>query len=74
MLYKRAYLEWLPVFVRSGASLGILVGVLTSYDCGKKEVFFHIVGYASMGVITGLLYPVTVPLSAMYVASRSVKN
>jgi hypothetical protein len=68
--YRRTYYDWVSVFARSGTSIGILVGVLTAYDCGKKEAFFHIVGYASVGLITGLLYPIAIPLSALYVSMK----
>jgi hypothetical protein len=69
--YRRTYYDWLSVFARSGTSIGILVGVLTSYDCAKKEVFFHIIGYASVGLISGILYPIVIPLSALYVAIKN---
>jgi hypothetical protein len=68
--YKHIYFELLPVFVPTTALLGFITGLSQPgqpYFPKPLDLFTSIVGHTSIGIITGIIYPISYPLIGMYV-------
>ena len=72
---KFLYIELLPVFAPMPVFLGFLSGMVVrdSRD-NPLELLFNVIGYTSVGVMTGLMYPVTYPLLGGYVLYKNFKQ
>jgi hypothetical protein len=71
---KSIYVNLLPLFVSSTTLFGLIVGMTaTPYyrDNKAKDSFMNIVGYTGIGIITGLLFPITYPLIGAYVLYKN---
>lgn len=73
--YKAIYMDLLPVFVTSNAMVGVIIGSGTALnrDATTMDTFSNIIGYTSIGIITGMTYPISCPLFAGYVIHKSLK-
>ena len=60
--YIELYNDWLPVFFTASTAVGVLCGLITSVTIDNRSIFPNMIGYASIGVITGITYPVSFPL------------
>ena len=67
------YNEWLPIFFTTTTAIGLLTGLMTCGYCNKKDLFPYIVGNLSIGVITGITYPVSFPFLGAYVLYKNYK-
>jgi hypothetical protein len=65
--YVRLYNDWLPVFVMTSSIVGVFAGVCTATHYQTKEIFPIIMGYSSLGLITGITFPFSFPLLGGYV-------
>jgi len=67
---KSIYVELLPVFVPSTTLFGFIIGLSANAytrDTKPTDSFMNVVGYTSIGILTGLLFPITYPLIGGYV-------
>lgn len=71
--YLQLYNNWLPFFFTASSVVGVFTGLITALNGELKEVFPNIIGYASIGVITGITYPVSIPLFGGYVLYKGRK-
>ena len=65
--YVRLYNDWLPFFVTTSSIVGVLTGLCTATNHHTKEMFPIIMGYSSLGLITGITFPFSFPLLGGYV-------
>jgi hypothetical protein len=68
--FTHIYFELLPVFLPTTALLGFMTGLSYSgqpYLAKPLDLFTSIVGHTSIGIITGVIYPISYPLFGMYV-------
>jgi hypothetical protein len=71
--YKNMYLDFLPFFMLSTTTIGFISGVISCNSYKPNDFFCHMVGYSSVGVITGLSYPISFPLLGCYVLFKNNK-
>jgi len=67
------YAEFLPVFVTATTGIGFLAGLISLGEFKSSNFFTQMVGYTSIGLITGLTYPISCPLIGGYVFYKSQK-
>jgi len=67
---KTMYLEFLPLFVTATTGIGFLSGLI-SCDFKTNNFFTQMVGYTSIGLITGLTYPFSCPFIGGYVLYKN---
>jgi hypothetical protein len=63
--YKELYFAFLPIALPISSIFGVINGI--HYSINQKnpnESFTYMVGYTSLGMITGLAYPITFPILA----------
>ena len=84
---KTFYFKSLPSITVFSSTCGLLTGVYANGINGKKlekenekviSVYTNLVGYTSLGIITGITYPISFPLftywSLKNINSREVKD
>ena len=71
--YKNAYFDFLPFFIVSTTGMGFISGLISTTTCKPNDFFCQIVGYTSIGIITGLSYPISCPLLGCYVLYKNNK-
>ena len=72
---KNIYIDLLPIFVAYSTLLGFMAG-LSSKSGGDKtpfDSFANTIGFTSIGVITGVMFPISYPLLAGYVLYKNSK-
>ena len=68
------YAGILPIFLIPTTITGIMTGITTSLNIKKPLPFFcNIVGFTGIGVITGITYPISVPLLSGYVIYQHIR-
>ena len=72
--YRDMYIDLLPVFVPCTTFLGFLTGVVSTYKLNPLEGFASVIGYTSLGFITGFAFPISYPLLTGYVLYKSQKG
>lgn len=73
---KNIYIELLPVFVPYSTLLGFISGLTYSDGSGRAkpiDFFTNAIGYTSIGLITGIAFPISYPLLAGYVLYKNSK-
>jgi hypothetical protein len=73
---KELYFGYLPIFFIPSSILGMANGLVIGLDGVKKDRFASFcdtIGYTSIGMITGLTYPVSFPLLAGYILLQKRK-
>ena len=65
--YIQFYNDWLPVFVTTSTVVGVFTGLCTATHYRTKDIFPIIMGYSSLGLITGITFPISFPLLGGYV-------
>jgi len=74
----KVYLKILPTMVTFSGISGLLTGIGT-YNCdihninNKKttaNVYTYMIAYISIGIVTGVMYPISFPLCAYYVCKE----
>jgi len=67
---KKVYLKGLPTMVAFSGTTGLLAGFgYYKYDSNEdKKLHFYpyIIGYISIGIVTGIVYPISFPLCTYY--------
>jgi len=54
---------------------GVSAGICSVYDDPKPfNVFTSLIGYTSLGIITGITFPISYPLFTGYVVYKHIKN
>jgi len=73
--YKHIYLELLPVFVPATTLVGFISGLsqLGEKKTNQLDSFSSIIGFTSLGIITGLSFPISYPLLGLYVIFKNNK-
>ena len=74
--YKRVYIDLLEIIVPSTTILGFTTGLCTTIvrrDSKPIDSFADIIGYTTIGLITGFTYPITFPLLGGYVLYKNYK-
>lgn len=75
--YKDLYITMLPLMTIYPTIVGINVGIaLNNRNPADKLInpYANVIGYTSIGIITGLTYPISYPLFASYVLYKNIKN
>jgi len=71
---KHIYIELLPFFVSATSLLGFMTGLTsTKHDNKPIEGFTNIIGYTTIGIITGITYPISYPLLGLYTTYNNIK-
>jgi hypothetical protein len=72
---KFLYVELLPIFAPMPMFLGFLSGMVARDGRDNPiELLFNVIGYTSVGVMTGLMYPISYPLLGGYVLYKNFKQ
>jgi hypothetical protein len=72
--YKELYYVLLPIPLITSSIFGIANGFGYGFDKkDKTEAFIGMVGYTSIGMITGITYPISFPLLAGYTLFQKQK-
>ena len=74
----KIYVNTLPTMITFSGTSGLLTGI-GNYVCDsqnkdypKPEIpnfYTYMIGYTSLGIVTGLIYPISFPLCAYHVCS-----
>ena len=73
--YKYIYFDLLPIVVPSTTVLGILTGMIAHSDPKRPmDGFTNIIGYSTIGIITGFTFPISFPLISAYVLIKNKQN
>jgi uncharacterized membrane protein len=71
-LCKTIYFELLPAVTTTTTMIGVVIGVSNTTGKTKPiENFANIIGYSSLGIMTGLTFPASFPLLGGYVVYKS---
>ena len=65
--FKEIYFAFLPITLTTSSLTGICLGI--GYGREKKEPFESfstMIGFTSIGMITGITYPISFPLLTVY--------
>jgi len=74
--YKNIYITLLPLMCMYSTGLGISAGMsanVTNTDKVPINYFSNMVGYTSIGIITGITYPISYPLFGCYILYKNCK-
>jgi len=72
LICKELYYSFLPIFLPSTTTLGIIAGMTTiDYKAKPIELFLHPIGFTFFGIVTGLTYPVSYPMIGTYVLYKN---
>ena len=73
--YKHIYIELLPIFVPTTTFIGFIGGLVYQQPAVKPlDYFINTIGHTTIGIITGLTYPISYPLIGAYVLCKHVAN
>lgn len=83
--FRKIYLDSLPIVVKFTSSAGLFTGVYANMiiNNNKKEnspyqneitTYSNLIGYTTVGMITGVTYPVSFPLLAYYAFYKNVSK
>jgi hypothetical protein len=71
-MIKKYYIELLPIFAPPTTFVGFITGMYTSiHSTTPLDMFSNWVGYTSIGMLTGVSYPVSFPMLAGYVIYKN---
>jgi hypothetical protein len=67
--YKQLYFSLLPIPLTISSIFGIINGINYGFDnkCNSFDKFSGMVGLTSIGMITGITYPISFPILAGYI-------
>ena len=68
------YTKLLPVMIVPSGCIGFIAGIhlnTTKTTHSSFDIFSHLIGYTSVGIMTGIMYPVSFPLLAGYVVYKN---
>ena len=64
------YTKFLPVMIIPSTFIGFLSGIhlnTSKSNHSSFDIFSNWIGYTSLGIMTGITYPVSFPMLAVYV-------
>ena len=71
-LYKQLYIQTVPSITLSTTIVGAVTGITGGkWDEPPLKRFITTVGFTSLGTITGILYPISLPILAGYVIFKN---
>lgn len=77
MSYRQLYRNVLPIMTVYSTIIGIDAGITINkfnrYD-NNFQIYANLIGYTSIGIITGITYPISYPLFGCYVLFNNKKN
>ena len=68
--FKDLYTNTMPILALYSTFMGINTGISTNNripDIKSFDMYSNLIGYTSLGIITGITYPVSYPLLGYYV-------
>ena len=67
------YTEILPVMLIPSSIVGFITGMQTNFKQNNMpiDMFANWIGYTSIGILTGITYPISFPLLAGYVVYKN---
>jgi hypothetical protein len=71
---QRMYTEILPLMLIPSGFVGFVTGMhvnITTHRITPINMFANWIGYTSIGILTGITYPVSFPLLAGYVVYKN---
>jgi hypothetical protein len=72
--YKNIYFELLLVYFPSSTFIGIITGLSSLRQIEHPmDKFINIIGYSTLGMVTGITYPISYPLLGAYVLYKTYK-
>jgi hypothetical protein len=71
--FKNIYCEFLPAIVIPSITLGMFTGMTITPTRGI-DLFINTIGFTSIGMITGLTFPISFPLLGGYVLYTHLKK
>jgi hypothetical protein len=69
--FKDIYFDFLPFFLVSTTAIGFVSGVISCSNHKPNEFFSQMIGYTSIGIMTGLSFPISCPLLGCYVLYKN---
>ena len=72
--YKHIYLELLPIFVPATTLVGFISGLSGLHEPKTQlNSFSSTIGFTSLGILTGITFPISYPLLGLYVIFKNNK-
>ena len=84
--YKKIYLDSMPIIFKFSTITGLLTGIYANgiqeksehdkqdkYDKRELETFANLIGYTTLGMITGITYPISFPFFTYYAFYKNDK-
>ena len=71
---KVLYTNTMPILALYSTFMGINVGISTNNrttDIKPFEMYSNLIGYTSLGIITGVTYPISYPILAYYILYKN---
>jgi hypothetical protein len=63
---RNIYLKFLPVTISLSGTAGLITGLTTyhetEYERIPKNLYTHLMGHISLGILGGFVYPISFPL------------
>jgi hypothetical protein len=83
--FRKIYLDSIPLIVKFTSSAGLFTGVYANIliNNNKKEnspyineitTYSNLIGYTTVGMVTGVTYPISFPLLAYYAFYKNVSQ
>jgi hypothetical protein len=83
--FRKIYLDSIPLIVKFTSSAGLFTGVYANIliNNNKKEnspyineitTYSNLIGYTTVGMVTGVTYPISFPLLAYYAFYKNVSH
>ena len=76
MSFLKLYMTILPMPVIFSTMIGIDIGLTANRRIqveNSMDSYANVIGYTSLGILTGITYPVSYPLFGCYVLCKKVK-
>lgn len=76
---KKVYLNSIPMMVAFSGTTGLLTGFGNyKYDIDNKKTtinfYTYMIGYISIGILTGVIYPISFPLCTYHLYKEKKDN
>jgi hypothetical protein len=71
---KALYIDFFPIIVTATTGIGFVAGLLSCGESRFNSFFTQMIGYTSIGFITGITYPISCPLIGGYVLYKNQKR
>lgn len=68
------YIDLLPIFAPTTTFLGFITGLSLTFKATSFDRFANVIGYTTLGIITGITYPISFPLLTGYVLYKNQKD